>query len=203
MVRRRVGVTGDGGRDGQMHTIEGLSAAMLLVLAISFAIQSVSLTATSASTASAEIEQQYAQLAEDVLKTAKASGSLERAILNWDTSAASFEDSVTERSAAQYYSGKEPPGEFGRQLELHLVDNDLAYNIDLRYKEGNDQLRTRYVYNGAPSTNAVTVSTTMILSESDELGDGTTLVDSNYPVSDLSQPGLYNIVEVELTVWRR
>lgn len=197
MVRRRVGTS------GQMHTIEGISAAMLLVLSLTFAFQSIGLTSTSASTSSAEIEDQYAELASDVLTASKASGALRDGVLNWNTARGAFEGAVTDRSSQSYYAGKTPPGRFGRNLELMLTDNDLAYNVDIVYKEGDDDGRTRFVYNGAPSTSAVTVSTTLVLSETDELGDGTKLRNSNYPVDDLPQAGLYNIVEVELTVWRR
>lgn len=193
----------DGGSDGQMHTIEGLSAAMIIVLATSFALQSVSLTSTSATTSSAEVEQQFAQLANDVLVSSKASGALRSGILDWNTGSGAFEGARTEESPLRYYSGRAPPGVFGRQLQTRLADNNLAYNVVITYKEGDDEGRTRYVYNGAPSSNAVTTSTTLVLSESDQLGDGTELRNSNYPVGDLPQQGLYNIVEVELTVWRR
>jgi hypothetical protein len=185
---------------GQLHTLEGLAASIIVILGLVFASQAVAVTSTSATTSSEDIEAQYNQLAQDLLTQAKASGSLKRAILSWNSDERRFRGTED----LYYYQGASPPGDFGRTLDRVVVGNDLAYNLELVYKSGDSRLSVPFVENGEPSTNSVTASEVVVLDENDELFDGTELAGSTtYPMENMENQAMYNAVRVRLTVWRR
>jgi hypothetical protein len=187
-------------RSGQLHTLEGISAAILIVLAVAFASDAVAITGSSGSAASGEVERQYSVAANDLMTQAKTTGELKDAILYWNEDQQSFIGT----GGPTYYSGTTPPNEFGRTLRLALEERGLTYNVDLVFKSLNRTVTKRYIRNGAPSYNAVRVSRTIVLNDQDELPSGETLADSNYIGVDAQDvPGLYNLVEVRLTVWSR
>jgi hypothetical protein len=184
----------------QLHTLEGLAASILVVLGLVFASEAVAITSTSATTSSEDIEAQYEQLAQDLLTQAKISGSLKRSVLSWDESQRRFRGT----DEAYYYEGQSPPGRFGNTLDRVVMGNNLAYNIELVYQSEGSTLTLPFVDNGEPSTNSVTVSEVVVLSENDKLSDGPTLADSStYPMENMENEAMYNIVNVRLTVWRR
>lgn len=189
----------------QMHTLEGVAAALLVIVASFYATQSITITPTSSSTASKEAESQIRQTAEDVLAQAWANGDLKDAVLNWSTTQNQFRGT----GASVYYRGKAPPGDFGDSLKSLFGDEGVAYNIDLRYKQSESGNATGtatqiYLDNGEPTDNAVTARQFVVLHEDDVLGDGTVVNGSNYPVDNIGRnKGLYNVVEVRLTVWRK
>jgi hypothetical protein len=184
----------------QLHTLEGLAASILVVLGLVFASEAVAVTSTSATSSSEDIEAQYEQLAQDLLTQAKTSGSLKQSVLSWDESQRRFRGT----DEAYYYEGESPPGRFGNTLDRVVMGNNLAYNIELVYQSEGSTLTLPFVDNGEPSTNSVTVSEVVVLSENDRLPDGTTLADSStYPMENMENEAMYNIVNVRLTVWRR
>lgn len=185
---------------GQLHTLEGLAASIIVILGLVFASEAVAVTSTSATTSSEDIEAQYEQLAQDLLTQAKTSDALHQAILNWNSDERRF----TGTEDLYYYQGQSPPGEFGRTLDRVVLGNDLAYNIELVYRSGNSRLTLPYVDNGEPSTNSVTVTEVVVLNENDVLPDGTPVAEStSYPMENMDNEAMYNAVNVRLTVWRR
>jgi hypothetical protein len=184
----------------QLHTLEGLAASILVILGLVFASEAVAVTSTSATTSSEDIEAQYEQLSKDLLIQAKISGSLKESLLSWDESQRRFRGT----DELYYYEGESPPGRFGNTLDRVVMGNNLAYNIELVYQSEGSTLTLPFVENGEPSTNSVTVSEVVVLSENDMLPDGTTLADSTtYPMENMENEAMYNIVNVRLTVWRR
>lgn len=184
----------------QLHTLEGLAASILVVLGLVFASQAVAVTSTSSTTSSEDVEAQYDQLAQDLLTQAKSSGALRDAVLNWNDERRRFSAS----QGQYYYQGESPPGEFGRLLDRAVMGNNLAYNVELVYQSGDSSATVPLVDNGEPSTNSVTASEVIVLNENDRLPDGTMLVDSTtYPMDNMENEAMYNIVNVRLTIWRR
>lgn len=184
----------------QLHTLEGLAASILVVLGLVFASQAVAVTSTSSTTSSEDVEAQYDQLAQDLLTQAKSSGALRDAVLNWNDERRRFRAS----QGQYYYQGESPPGEFGRLLDRAVMGNNLAYNVELVYQSGDSSATVPLVDNGEPSTNSVTASEVIVLNENDRLPDGTMLVDSTtYPMDNMENEAMYNIVNVRLTIWRR
>ena len=198
---------GESTRDGteaQLHTLEGLAASILVVLGLVFASQAVAVTSTSSTTSSEDIEAQYDQLAQDLLTQAKSSGALQDAVLNWNENERRFVGTED----LYYYQGESPPGRFGRTLDRVVMGNNLAYNVELVYQSEDSTLSVPLVDNGEPSANSVTANEVIVLNENDVLAEGTTyetrLTDStSYPMDNMDNEAMYNIVNVRLTVWRR
>lgn len=207
--------TGDGGRSGraadpsargQVHTLEGIVAALLLVTSVIFALQMTSVTPLSASTSSQHIENQQQASAAGALANARESGALREAVLFWNATGERFHDTDTSR----YYSGARPPNAFGETLEEVFGSRGIAYNVYLVYQAGtgNATQRQRMVYVGEPSDNAVRTSRSVVLTDDahlvDESGDPTgTRVDADsFYAPDAAGGSVYNVVRVEVVVWR-
>ena len=199
MVKMR-GEKTTGGDEAQLHTLEGLAASVIVVLGLVFASQAVAVTSTSSTTSSVDVEAQYDQLAQDLLTQAKSSGTLRDAVINWNEDENRFRGT----ESLYYYQGESPPGRFGSTLDRVVMANNLAYNVELVYQSKGSTLSVPLVDNGEPSTNSVTASEVIVLNENDRLPDGTALTDStSYPMTNMDNEAMYNIVNVRLTVWRR
>lgn len=210
-------------RRAQMHTLEGLAAAMIIIIAAFHATQAVAITPTSSSTASKAAEAELKQVGDDVLAQAHSNGDLKRAILQWDETRNQFHG-----ADSRFYTGHPPDNEFGETLERVFDDRGIAYNIDLHYMPVNDVANvssthsTTYMRNGDPTDNSVVVSQKLVLRDEDVLYDSdgdatdTALVDEDgernvgtYPINGFTRdPGseyrdsMYNVVEVRMVIWR-
>lgn len=197
---------------GQVHTLEGFAASVLVLFALFYAIQTVGVTPTSSSTASQEVESQLEQISQDTLAQAKSSGRLKQAILNWSVRDAEWNES----SKLGYYRGISPPGEFGYVLRSLFSDRGRAYNIYISYETASGDIKQkRFVYNGDPTDNAVAASQVLVIRRGDRLGEdgkriGNLTASEEPPFpginvgsgSPIRQHGVYNILRVKLVVWR-
>ncbi|MFC7136776.1 hypothetical protein ACFQRB_10315 [Halobaculum litoreum] len=99
----------------------------------------------------------------------------------------------------------------GATLNRTFGDERVAFNVEVRYRTtAGGQGRTRIVYMGSPSDNAVAASRTVVLFDDDPVGDGAgTLADvaaapdREFYVGDADPDGpLYGVMEVRIVVWR-
>lgn len=193
----------------QLHTLEGLTASIIIVLAIVYVFNSFAVVPNASSATSENAESQMQSLANDVLTQANSNGNLKEAILNWS------DRSFNETNSTYYYNGRNPPGEFGDTLGKVLRDEGYSYNIVLVYgtPDGTESELTM-VRHGTPSNNAVSAGTQVTLNNEDILhGNGPELENSSahtYPIKDTAQNmvggqdliRLYNVVQVRITLWR-
>lgn len=201
----------------QMHTLEGFTAAMIVVIATFYVTGAVGITPTSSSTASKSAEAELQQVANDVLAQAHANGNLKIAVLAWNDDQNRFNG-----SESVYFQGSVPPNAFGETLESVFNERGVAYNVNLYHNLPNSTSvggPDRYIYNGDPTDNAVVASQKVVLRHGDELeADGTTwaLTDSDdnrsvstYPIegftndTDEYRDSMYNVVEVRVILWRQ
>lgn len=189
---------------GQAYTLEAFIAAVLILSSLAFALQVTAVTPLSASTSNQHIENQQRASANGVLAAAQESGALTDAVLYWDDTEERFHDS----SGFGYYTNRNPPNEFGAILDRSFTGRGLAVNVEL-YTEGQSS-PTRLIYRGSPSDNAVTASRTVTIYDDDTLtapGHEDELVteaesyDQAVPERD-GDSNVYNVVRVEVTVWR-
>lgn len=189
----------------QVHTLEAVVGAFLLLASITFAIQMTAVTPLSASTSSQHVENQLQASAEGVLADAVESNELEPALLYWDETRFQFHNT----SGDSYYRSKSPPNEFGRTLERAFDSRGIAYNVYLQYYAGNGRQSDRMVYRGSPSENAVRATRTVLLVDDETLLDETKsdtnilINESNYFAPDMApNSSVYNVVTVEVVAWR-
>lgn len=190
----------------QAHTLEGVTASLLVVMSVVFALQVTAVTPLTASTASQHIENQERAAARGVLATADANDTLKAALLTWNESARSFYNA----SARGYYATGGPPNAFGAALNETFANRGIAFNVNVYYLSPSGQRKRReMVHLGEPSDNAVTVVQTVTLYDDDHLhftngtAMDTTLSNAAYFVPDLdAASNVYGVVEVEVVVWR-
>jgi len=190
---------------GQAHTLEGIIAGFLVLSAIAFALQVTAVTPLSASTSSQHIQNQQRAAAAGVLASAAESGALERSVLYWNESGPRFHDGTIRHG---YVST--PPTEFGQLLDATFERRGIAYNVQVSYSvAGGNYRHTEMVHQGVPSDSAVRASRTLTLTDDDRLLDAdgtpsdTTVANStSFYAPDVGDGGLYNVVRVEVIVWR-
>lgn len=194
-------VRGSFGDRGQIHTLEGFTAAFIVLFALLFTMQAISITPTSSSTASQEVEEHNYKMAGDILDASKANGDLRDAVLNWDNDSEEFSGSVP---GVVYYGGisNNVPGGFGDALDI-LREHGIAYNVEVVCSDNSVYL----VKNGEPSLNAVTARTSVQLFDHNEISGGKELgeVDEVFGGCENvdEDAELYNVVEVRLIAWRQ
>jgi Ca2+-binding RTX toxin-like protein len=186
----------------QAHTLEGVSAAIVVVLAVVFALQSTAVTPLTASTASQHIETQHERAGSGLLETARSNGDITETLLYWNASGATFRNADDEG----YYIGEPPDTAFGQALNETFDESAVAYNVNVYYvgPEGNRQQR-RVVYHGEPSSDAVAATRVVTLYDDQTLtGSDTTVENASYfePRAPETPGPAYAVVEVEVVVWR-
>ena len=181
-------------------------AALLVVGGVLFALGATAITPLSASTSNQHIQNQQLAVANDLLATADANGTLREAVVYWNTSEGGFYGA----SADGYYTRGGPPTAFGRALNETFRDQQVAFNVYVIYWKGTARKEVPMTYMGAPSDNAVRASRTVTLYNDTALtAPGTNVnvstagVTGEFYAPDLA-PGnqLYNLVEVRITAWR-
>lgn len=190
---------------GQIHTLEAVTATMIMVSVIVFTVQATSLTPLTSSTANAHIEAQMQTIGQDMLNvldhTSSAHAStLKQDIISWNGQEFSWNGtaycSVNTKNSNLLNSSTS-----GILKEI-AVPRGIAHNVLFIYIDSSGlPQRATYIYNGDPSDNAVSVSRKVLLSDFDLSDPISFVANTGIPDSDPSSD-LYNIVDVKLTLWR-
>ena len=217
--RRRTAATSE---RGQAYTLEGFVGAFIVLTALLFAIQSVVLTPTTAGTVDQKVKSQLQVQAHDTLAIAGDRGELKDLTLYWNNTSDAFAHSY---GKADGY-GRNPPcvsndkplcEQFGRQLNDTFTSHGFVYNLYLDFQTkgtGGKYLTntTTVVYQGVPSSNAVTTTYTIVIYDDMTLTSPApanaggrpigVLSDNEFYAPDVEKPGpVYDVVEVRLVVW--
>ncbi|QLG29859.1 hypothetical protein HUG10_19815 (plasmid) [Halorarum halophilum] len=192
----------------QAHTLEGLIAGLIVLSSLTFALQAMAVTPLTASTSSQHIENQQRASTTGLLNAAADSGALKRAVLYWDDTERTFHGS---NQTGYYVSNSELSRfTFGRMLTNAYDGRGIAFNVYVNYQLADGDVRSkRLVYRGEPSDNAITARKWITLTDGDRLYDvdeqptGTELNSSStFYAPDVRSGHLYNVVQVEVVVWR-
>ncbi|MDQ2052999.1 MULTISPECIES: hypothetical protein [Halobellus] len=189
----------------QAHTLEAITAAMILVSSLVFALQVTAVTPLTGSTSSQHIENQQAAVAEGVLASADEEGTLLPTLLYWNESAGTWHGATDDG-----YVRSGPPTAFGSVLNETFLDRGIAFDLTLYYIDDDGERQPQPIVDlGQPSDHASSARRLVTLSDDDHLRDpdgsvsSTTLSNASYPVDDADPTQqLYTVVEVELVVWR-
>lgn len=196
----------------QLHTLEGLAGAIVLLLAVGYAFNAFVLTAATDVDPGTEANE---KLAEDLLSLQTQDDELmvKDLLLHWNASSgeARFVNSTT---GTYYYEGEPadaPYLEYGDAVDSVLSSKGLSYNIEASYNRdgGNETGSMTMVYNGEPGFSAVSATRTVVLSDDDNVttASGETPLlevdqdpDLVYPIPK-DREATYNRVRVTMTVW--
>jgi len=190
---------------GQAHTLEGFAAAVVLLSGVLFALQATAVTPLTASTSNQHIENQQGAVAEGTLSAAASNGTLRPALLYWNSSTERFLGSGDDG----VYAAGGPPIPFGGTLNETFGEDRVAFNVDVGYRRADGGwARTRMVYMGSPSDNAVAATRSVVLYDDDPLADGSGNVSAaadlgRFYADDADPDGpLFGVMEVRIVVWR-
>lgn len=191
---------------GQAFTLEAFTASLLLIGAILFALQVTAVTPLTASTSSQHIENQEHQIASGLLDSAIQNGSLREALLFWNDSAGTFYQ--VDDQEGNYVRGGPPGLTFGAMVNRTFRDRGIAFNVNVWYVGADGDLRLEeMVHFGTPSDNAVSARRTITLFDDDRLtapGFDKPLSQAKtfYAADQSPDSGVYNVIRVEVVVWR-
>lgn len=190
---------------GQMHTLEAVTATMIMVSVIVFTVQATSLTPLTSSTANAHIEAQMQTMGQDMLNVLDHSSSGGVSPIRWDIISWNGEEyswngtSYCSVNTNGYTLLNSSTVEMLKEI---AVPRGIAHNVLFTYIDSSGLPQgTAYIYNGDPSDNAVSVSKKVLLSNNDISNPVTFLANTGIPDADPSSD-FYNIVDVRLTLWR-
>lgn len=213
------------GEKAQLHTLEAMAAATMLLLVIIYAIDATSMTPLTSSTANVHVETELQLLGQDILS------SLDYAEPGYSSELKNF---IASWNGEQYiWNGKNyiylqnncalSPDNTSIVdiLNKTLVRNGIAHNIELTFLETQDNitgLKSKLlIYNGEPSNNAVIISRKIVLQGTDidlnssengeheyeNCGSDDDNQNSTRPIKDIDpSTNLYNIVDIKLILWR-
>jgi hypothetical protein len=202
---------------GQAFTLEGVLAASFLVIALLIALQTTVITPTTGGAVDDETRSQLRQKANDVLViTANdETNDLSWYVRFWNPNTRTFYGAQRPEIG---YGNLEPPPPLGEMLTRTFTQSGRRYNLILRYR-GNESPDSsgiqRMVYQGPPAEHAVVATHTVTLYDSDTLSgpqatsrelqeydtNASDNDDSFYPIPDVVEGPVYNVVEVRLVVW--
>lgn len=203
----------DSGRDrGQAYTLEGFIGAIVVLMAVLFALQSVVITPTTGGLADRTVQAQLQQETQDALVVAAGdehAANLSYMVRYWDGSGGFNGTDQPGPDGKEVYSTDAFAGNFtlGEILDERLTESGRNYNVELHYENGSsDEFETAYlVYQGSPPSSAQTASYTVTLYDNQSVtGTGTdNLSDAvNPPISEHPDANrMYNVVEVRVIVW--
>ena len=173
------------------------------------------MTPLTASTSSQHIENQERAVAEGTLASAVENESLVSTLLFYNVTTGIYYDTTFSQQYAEA-----PPTRFGNTLKSVFRDRGVAFNVQVSHLDGGGEVREqrRLVYMGVPTDSAVSASRVVTLYDSDNLTrpDTTTsrrieqptnetlgnLSEDAFYMQDVSNGSVYNVVDVEVTVWR-
>lgn len=190
-----------------MHTLEAVMASTIMVMVIVFAVQATSLTPLTSSTANAHIEAQLQTIGQDMLSALDNSqydqiSDLKNDILNWDGYEYVWEDDEYDSISDNEDDTHLNDSAIANMLLYVAMPRGIAHNVQFANMDESGRFSTRsYIYNGAPSDNAVIVSRKVVLSNPD-INDTSDFFKRTGIYDIDGDTDFYSIVDVKLTLWR-
>ncbi|ADB59843.1 hypothetical protein Htur_0949 [Haloterrigena turkmenica DSM 5511] len=168
---------------GQAYTLEGFVSAMIVLMAVLFALQSVVITPSTGGLADRTAQAQLEQEAQDALvigattngSVENGTGDLSTLVRYWNDSSNEFHN-ASEQDVEFYYNASNDTELYqqfvlGEVLSDRFTDRGLSYNVELVSQDKDGEFDTEnstyLVYQG--ESEAVTASYTVTLLESDNL----------------------------------
>lgn len=187
----------------QMHTLEGVAAATIMLLVIVYAIDATSMTPLTSSTANVHVETELQVLGQDILSALDYAepgynSKLKNDTLGWNGTEYIWNGSKYCKKGDTTCADR-LNNNLATILNATLVRQGIAHNVEMTYlsDNGTSFSTQKMIYNGDPSNNAVIVSRKIVLQNSDFNPS------SDYPIKDIDpSTNLYNIVDVKLILWR-
>ncbi len=191
--------------EAQLHTLEGVAASALLLMVIVYAIDATSTTPLLSSTSGARVESELRGLGEDIFNALDYAepgynSKLKNDIINWNGKEYLWNGTKYMESGATY-SQNNLTNNLTELLSSTLVRQGIVHKVEVTYLISANNITlpsasVDLIHSGAPSNNAVIVSRKLVLHDTDITVPGN-------PIQDIDPTtSLYNIVDIELVLWR-
>ena len=188
----------------QLHTLEGVAAASIMLIVIIYAIDATSMTPLTASTSNVHVEAELRAMGQDIFNILdyaepNYSSKLKMDIAAWDGNEYIW--------SGAYYTLKGTTDvqcnltNISELFNATLIKQGTAHNLDVVFLSRRPDNTTypvnvKIIFNGNPSNNAVIVSRKIVLQDSDNLN-------SFNPIEDIDlTSNFHNIVDIRLILWR-
>ncbi len=189
---------------GQMHTLEGVAAATIMLLVIVYAIDATSMTPLTSSTANVHVETELQVLGQDILGALDYAepgynSKLKNDVLGWNGKEYTWDGTKYMEKGNASYPQNNLTNNITNNINNTLTKQGIAHSVELTFltNNGTSLITQKMIYNGNPSDNAVIVSRKIVLHNSDNRNNNNILLTD----IDLSTD-LYNIVDVKIVLWR-
>lgn len=211
---------------GQAYTLEGFIGAIVLLMAVLIAVQTVVVSPSAGGNVDRSVQAQLQGEARDALVVAEAEGDLSHVVRYWNPDEEEYNASNVSESARGYYTADRLADRsnmsatlanefgFGQLLGERFTRGARSYNVELVYQDpdsenGTDNLYL--VYQGSPDSGGVSASYMVTLTDDQKLtAQETTKTlreagnesNDSYQIPDIVEEGqVYNVVEVRLVAW--
>ncbi|WP_323171498.1 hypothetical protein [Natrialba sp. PRR66] len=203
---------------GQAYTLEGFIGAMVVLLAVLFALQSVVITPSSGGLTDRSVQSQVQQEAQDALVVADHDENVSALLRHWDEDGgfAGTNGSVAPGEDHETFTQNdlENASVLGGILNQRFANQGWNYNLEFHYTDGTE-IETEHktaVYQGSPSADAITASYTVTLYDDqyvtpandqtlEEFASDSENEEPVIPPAEGVDGSVYNVVEVRLVVW--
>lgn len=183
----------------QLFSIEAAVSVLLVVLMLLTVTQAIAIDPFTSATQQNMIESTASATGNNALEVAKQNNELRESLLAYDVSDGSFAETDNGE-----YNGP-PATDFGDTLGV-ITDAGYNYNIMLTYQRSDGGLAYhRFVYQGEPAQNSISVTETVTLYQSDELINGQGTLENNSAMYLFPQTSgynnIYNTVQFRVVIW--
>ncbi len=185
----------------QLHTLEGATAAAIMLMIIIYAIDATTITPLTSSTANVHVESELQLLGQDILSALDYAepgydSELRKSIVNWSGDMYIWNGSAYVDVSSTSSSLNNSLTDI---LNRILVKQGIAHNVEITFLDNVTLMPSslKMINNGDPSDNAVIVSRKLVLHNSD--------INSSFnpSIKDIDpSTNLYNILDIKLTLWR-
>ncbi len=192
----------------QLHTLEGVAAAIIILIVIIYAIDATSMTPLTASTSNAHVETELSVLGQDILNTLDYAepgynSKLKNDIINWNGRQYSWNGSKYMEDGNATDSRNNLTNNLTDILSSTLIRQGIAHKVELTYfiisnNETVPSVPDVMVYAGVPSDNAVIVSRKIVLQDTDNITSTSPMKGNDIDPST----NFFNIVDIRLVLWR-
>lgn len=210
----------------QLHTIEALAAAFIMIFVLAIVVQTTSLTPLSSSFTNQHIKLELQNLGNDILTTLDETpvsytidaasptepipdpssiSLLKQSIIDWNVF---YYNDIYSWTSTQFLSIRNNDNTnmntpLTNALKFALIEKGIAFNVEVAYTDENGVARSsKMIWNGDPSENSVTVSRFIVLNDGlSEIPVGDKFDDSSILPDISPTTNLHNVAEVRLTLW--
>lgn len=194
---------------GQMHTIEGLMAAIIMMLVLVLVVKGTAITPLTSSSTNEHVQVELADMGSDLLTSldynvANPAGAspLKYSILGWNGDQFVWNSTCFKDINNNIIILDESTNSLAHALNFTFNRYGIAYDVEVIYLDDNGTaVVKKMIWNGDPSDNSVTVSKIIALHNSDSTTAPNFFINTGIPDLDNSTD-FYNLLNVRLTLWR-